>query len=350
MKILFLCGREDTYIRNKVLLDALSKQAEVINISSNSKNYFIRYLKIILKFISLRKNYDLIFIGFYGQPLVIIAKLLSRKPIIFDAFISTYQTLCFDRKKFKPNSLVGRLAFFVDKYSCQFADKIVLDTNAHINYFVKTFALNKDKFHRIFVGTDETVFYPRKGQTNNEKRVVFFYSEYQPLHGVEYIVKAAKLLKDTGIIFKLVGKGKEKVRIEKIANEQNIQNVEFIDWIQYKQLPNEIAKADLCIGGHLGTTEKAQLVIPGKTFQFIAMKKPTIIGQTIANRELFEKIDKPYYVEVGNSHALSTKVKKLLSSPILLNKMASEQYQVYRRFASREIIRRQVNNLIRNLD
>ena len=162
MKVLFISGRESTYTRNSVILKGLKANGvEIIECTDSSKSYLLRYPKVILQFIlKIRADFDIIFIGFLGQPLVPIIKKLSNKPIVFDAFLSTYDTMCYDRKKLKPNSIGGRFFYWLDKRSCELADKVLLDTNAHIDYFVNTFELEREKFQRIFVGADDSIFYP----------------------------------------------------------------------------------------------------------------------------------------------------------------------------------------------
>lgn len=110
MKILFISGREPEYTRNQVILKGLRENnVEVVQCTDSSKKYTLRTLKVLLKFIFTNKrNIDLIFVGFLGQHLMPFVHLFSKKPIIFDAFISTYDTLCFERKKFKPKSLIGK--------------------------------------------------------------------------------------------------------------------------------------------------------------------------------------------------------------------------------------------------
>ena len=154
MKILFISGREPTYVRNAMILKGLKrKEVEVLTTTDSSPTYLTRYLKVLGKFILKRNSdYNLVFVGFFGQPLVLVIRELTSRPIIFDAFLSAYDTMCFDRKRFKPASLAGQAFFWLDKHSCEQADRILLDTNAHIDYFMNTFGLPKEKCHRLFVG------------------------------------------------------------------------------------------------------------------------------------------------------------------------------------------------------
>jgi len=138
MRILFIAGREPAYMRNAVILDGLRKNGiEIIECTSSSSSYVVRYLNVLGKFILNReRGFDAIFVGYFGQPLVPVIRKLTNKPIIFDAFLSSYDTMCFDRRRFKPNSLGGRFFYWLDRYSCELADKVLLDTNAHVDYFV----------------------------------------------------------------------------------------------------------------------------------------------------------------------------------------------------------------------
>lgn len=333
MKVLFISGREPTYTRNSTILNGLKANGiEIIECTDSSKSYLLRFPTVILKFILKRQeDFDIIFVGFLGQPLVPIIKKLSNKPIVFDAFLSTYDTMCYDRKKIKPNSVGGRFFYWLDKRSCELADTVLLDTNTHINYFVDTFKLKREKFQRVFVGADDSIFHPIKVDRDDTIFKVFYYGTYLPLQGIEYIIKAAKKLevyKD--IKFKIVGKGIEYRKIMKLVQELDINNIEFVDWIPYNELPLEIAKSDVCLGGHFSNIDKAKRVISGKTYQFIAMKKPVIIGDNPANRELFEHRKNAMLVEMANADSLADAILELKLNEGLRERLADDGYNTFK--------------------
>lgn len=333
MKILFISGRESAYTRNAVILKGLKNNGiEIIECTDGSKSYLSRYLKNMLKFLrNSNKNFDLIFVGFFGQPLVPIIKIFSNKPILFDAFLSAYDTMCFDRKKFSSKSMAGKFFYWLDQHSCELADKVFLDSDAHINYFVNTFGLNPDKFKRLFVGADDSIFFPMlESECFTGKFNVFYYGSYLPLQGIDYIIKAAKKLEShEDIQFRVVGNGMEYNKILKLAQELNVKNVEFINWVPYENLPLEIAKADVCIGGHFSNIDKSKRVIAGKTFQFISMKKPVIVGDNPANRELFENRKNALLVEHTNSDALAEAILELKENASLRSHIAKEGYRTF---------------------
>jgi len=344
MKILFISGESSFYTRNAVILKGLRENnVDVIECTSSAKSYFLRYLISIYKYIlNFNKTFDVVFVGFFGQPLVPLMKILSRKPIVLDAFLSAYDTMCFDRKKFRPNSIGGKFFWLLDWLSCQLADRIFLDTEEHIQYFITTFSINKHKFNRIFVGADDSIFYPPVKKEKTDLFNVFYYGSYHPLQGIEFIVQAAKILEfDEDIKFYIVGNGIEHDNVLSLARKLKVKNVEFIDWIPYIELPSKIAAADICLGGHFSSIDKSKRVIAGKTFQFIAMKKPVIVGDNPANRELFENKKNALLVEHANPDALASAILELKNDLGLRSKIAEEGYRTFNEMCIPKIIGKQ---------
>lgn len=341
MKILFISGESRFYTRNSVILKGLKENdVDIIECTSTAKSYLFRYLISIYKYIlNSNKDFDVIFIGFFGQPLVPLMKILSRKPIVLDAFLSAYDTMCFDRKKFRPNSICGKFFWVLDWLPCKLADIVILDTSEHIEFFVNTFSLDRYKFRRIFVGADDRTFYPQVNNNKTNMFNVFYYGTFHPLQGIEYIVQAAKILEfEESIKFCIVGKGVEYNKVMNLSRKLEIKNIEFIDWIPYVELPSKIATADICLGGHFSNIDKGKRVIAGKTFQFIAMKKSVIVGDNPANRELFENKKNALLVEHANPYSLANAIRELKEDFYLRSKIAEEGYRVFIEKCTPEII------------
>ena len=179
-------------------------------------------------FLKKYKKHDVVFIGFFGQPLVLIVKLFTRKPIIFDAYMSAYDTMALDKKKVRKGSILARLFHFLDRKSCQLSDAVLLDTKAHIDYFVNEFNIPLKKFRRVFIGADDDVFYPVKKERKDFD--VEFHGNFIPLQGVECIIKAAKLLdKHKDIRFEVIGDGQTFNKNLSLVKKLNLKNVKFHD-------------------------------------------------------------------------------------------------------------------------
>jgi len=315
-----------------MILHALERNFQVIRVTDSSRPFILRNLLVILKLLpNLWKGHDWVFVGFYGQPLLPIVKLLTRKPIVFDAFVSTYDTLCFDRKWFKPNSVGGRLAYWLDRYTCLLADKVLLDTRTHADYFAGTFDLPREKISVLYLGYDDNTFYPRDVHPTEDPQefIVFYYGSFLPLQGIEYIIRAAKLLEhEPAIQFQIVGRGSTYREIRRLARELATTNVEFMGWIPYRKLPVAIAHASICLGGHFSAIGKAQRVIAGKTYQFLAMAKPTIVGDNPANRELFTHKKNVYMCRMADEEALVAAIMALKGDQRLREQIATEGFRL----------------------
>lgn len=151
------------YARNKIIIKGLKEnRVKVLLCNDRSKGIrkYFKLKKLHKKFVG---KYDLLVMGYSDSRFMVpLAKLISRKQIVWDAFYSLYDSWVFDRKLVKPRSLKAKYYWFLDWLSCKLADKILLDTNEHIKYFVKTFKIKKDKFIKVLIGADDSIFYPRK--------------------------------------------------------------------------------------------------------------------------------------------------------------------------------------------
>ena len=292
----------ENYAKTESLTNLFNKnKIKIIKCQVNGK---LKYFKALLKIISERKKYDIIFLAFRGQEFLPILRIFSRKPIIFDALVSVYDTLCFDRKIFRPESIIGKFLKWYDYFLCKISDYIILDTRTHKDYFIKEFSVPKNKISYIYVGCNKSIFKPIKIEKNNAYFEVLWYGEGLPVQGVDVILKAAKYLeKNKDIFFYLIGPIEKKYH--KLINRLRLSNVRFKDRVPYNDLPKEIAKANLCLGGHFSNLSKAKRVISIKTFEFSACDKAIVLGDNQANKEIFKIDKKTIFCKMNDEKALA---------------------------------------------
>ncbi|OGW42637.1 MAG: hypothetical protein A2132_01670 [Nitrospirae bacterium RBG_16_43_11] len=309
-----------------VLQGVLNKFAVLVH-------FLFAYSYLIFRYIFIG-HHDAIIVGYLGHIDVFVARPLATlrgKPIVFDALLSLYDTVVNDRKLSGPNGFIGRLSFFIDRTACRMADVVVLDTDAHIDYFVRTFQLPRDKFRRVLVGADESQFYPTtqlRNQLTSQRLKVLFYGQFIPLHGIEFIVRAAKILEKDNVEFTIIGNGQEYKKIRDMADVMNVWNINWIDWIEYNRLVNYINEADIVLG-IFGGSDKAKRVIPNKVFQAIACKKPIITGDSPAARELFRDGENALLCHVGDPRAIAESIGLLRDNENLRIKIGFNGYNTY---------------------
>ena len=347
MNILFIAGRELLYPRNTLMLEAM-RGLGITQIlpQPRSSSLIIRSFQLSLSALPhlFSRKYDLVFVGFFGHFLMLPLGLLSRRPIIFDAFISVYDTLCFDRRRFASGSLFGRLALWIDQASCRLADRILLDTQAQVAYFRDVLSVSNSKLRSVFVGADESIFYPRDRE--NATPIVLFYGSLLPLHGIEFIIQAAELLKDQlPVRFKIIGSGAGLPAVRRIIKDHKVTNVDLLDPVPLEILPEQIAGAEICLGGHFGVSDKASRVIAGKTFQCLAMGKPTIVGQNSANSELLTHGRDAWFCQMGNPTALADAIATLMADKNLRLTLGAQAYHTFHERACFKVLIPQIQKI-----
>ena len=211
MRVLFLAGRERTYARNEVLVRALRRFAavDVIAPAAEPRSQWLASAQVAARALpQLRGGYDLVVVGFYGHVIVQLLRRFWRGPLLFDAFVSTYDTLCFDRRVYAPDSPPGRLAFWLDRSSCAAASHVLLDTQHHVRYFVATFGLPAEHFTALPVGCSEEIYAFQPLPPPGACVQVLSYATFLPLHGIETTLQAAALLRDAPVRLRLIGSGR----------------------------------------------------------------------------------------------------------------------------------------------
>jgi glycosyltransferase involved in cell wall biosynthesis len=279
----------------------------------------------LVRFLRSKHKSDVIVVGFFGQFLVPIVRLFTRKKIVFDTFLSAYQTLAFDRKAISPQGIGATLVRFVEKLSCQLADACLLDTQQHIEYFVKEYHLDRAKFRRSFLGATSTQALAAPVREANGP-IVHFHGEFQALHGVKFIIEAAKLLPE--IKFRMIGSGRELAACTSYCKTLKADNVEFIPAVPFETVQQYIREATVCLG-IFGETHKAQLVIPIKVYEALAMGKPIITADTPAIKELLTHGEDVLLCNPGDSDDLARAIRTLLTEDDLRRKIATNGHRTF---------------------
>jgi len=269
------------------LLDAFEHKTHIFKhpllLAKLAFNAVYCYAKLIGLLILKHRKSQSIYVGYIGQldMLVVwpLAKLL-RKKLYFNALISLYDTMVLDRQRFKPHSIIGRMLWLVDYLAFHAADTVIMDTEAHKQYISEEFHVNADSIEAVPVDAEPQFrrLHVQKSPEYAERFVVLFYGKFIPLQGVDTILRAMHLLQEKGenhIVLRMVGNGQLHDDMRALSNELQLQNVDWIDWIAYEELPVEINKADLCLG-IFGTSDKAARVVPNKVWQCLRCGKKVI--------------------------------------------------------------------------
>jgi glycosyltransferase involved in cell wall biosynthesis len=349
LQIAFIAGRNSDHPRNRVVLKGLLQNGVTVVDCTQTGHLLSRYGLSSMRLRASLRKVEAIVVGYLGHPLVPIVRGMTRRAVLFDSFLSPYATLVEDRQFMSADSLSATTLKCLEKCAYTMADKTLVDSLANIDYLVNELGAPRRLLVRSFVGTDDSVFYPRASKAVHDRFIVHFHGSYQRLHGVRFIIEAAAILREsTDIEFRIIGRGMTFSRDAELASKLGLASVMFFQPVTYERLAELVSEADLCLGV-FGVTRKAQRVIPAKVFDAMASKKPIVTGDTPAARELLEHLHDAYLCKCGDPMSLANAIVELKGDIQLRTGLAEHAYEKFRAQCSPRVIGREIVETLRFL-
>jgi glycosyltransferase involved in cell wall biosynthesis len=277
-------------------------------------------------------DYDVLVVAYPGQLDVFLARLVSwlrHRPLVWDILMSVY-LISIERGL----AARGRIGIYplrlLESLACRLPNLLILDTEEYMAWFQSTYGLPTTRFRLVPIGADDRVFQPLpRRQHAGEHFRVLYYGTFVPNHGVEYIVEAARLLVEAeDIHFELVGDGPERPKAQAIAQRHGLSNVEFLGWLDHRELLQRIADADLCLGS-FGTTPQSLMTVHNKIYEGLATARPVLTGDSPAIRRQMTHGKHVYLCPRANPEALANAIRLLRSDSDLRRRLAENGHRMF---------------------
>jgi glycosyltransferase involved in cell wall biosynthesis len=295
--------------------------------------FFGVYLRLLRRY---RKvgDYDVLITGYPGQVDVFLARLLSwirRRPLVWDVFMSIY-LIAVERELQRRSPAGIRLLRLLERTAARLPDCLVLDTSLYVRWFHETHGTPVERFRLVPTGADDRIFQPAATQSDRQGVFrVLYYGTFIPNHGVEFIIEAARLLRDeAGMQFELIGQGPDLPKAKRLVQEYGLENVCFVEWLEKEELVRRAAQADVCLGA-FGATPQSLMTVQNKIYEGLAMRKPVITGDSEAVRQELEHGEQLYLCERKSGESLAEAIRILFANPNLCQKLAEQGYQIFTR-------------------
>lgn len=352
VRVLFVVGRELSYARNDVLLRAFRRFAEVTVVAPERApdSLVVESARVAARAARLAatQRFDLVFVGFYGYLILEALRPFIRAPLLFDAFVSNYDTLVLDRATVSGKSPAGRLALRLDRSACARADHVLVDTASHAEFFAQAIGVARARVTALPVGCNEEIFFPQPHEPHAATRALY-YCTYLPLHGVDVVLHAVSYLAAQAIDFRIVGDGPLRPAMETLARGLRLANLRFVDPLPAREIARELAETDICLGGHFGPSAKAQRTVPGKLYQMLAAQRAVIGADSPANRDLLVDGDSALLIPPQDPPALALALRDLHEDPRLRHALAAQGRRVFEERASEAVITARLHDLAESL-
>lgn len=327
MKICYFGIYQKDYCRNKNIINGLEQNDITVIEVNDTTPGLIKYWYLLKKFWPVRKSFDVMIVGFPGQIIVPFAKILTRKPVVFDLFVSYYDSIILERKKHGRYSWQAAYYYFLDFISSHLADLVLMDTKEHAQYVAKLLFLKEDRVLVIYHGIDNKLFVSNSisNRTEHSKFIISFHGYIQPLNGMDLVMRALKKLEREDIEVWIIGGGMEYKSTQNLAEELGLKKVIFYPPMKPVDLVSKVSQADIGLG-FFSLSKKIDRVIANKVYELMALKIPVLTGESRATEEHFKHRKHIYYCQKGSVDAIVEAILDLKTHKTLREEISQEAY------------------------
>ncbi|MFA6339063.1 MAG: glycosyltransferase family 4 protein [Candidatus Paceibacterota bacterium] len=346
-KILYFGIYKPTAPRDKIYLDGLKKLGiEIIECVDNTSG-FKKFINLYKKHSKLKGQYDLFWIGYSSGILSVLARFISQKKIVYNALNSMYESYVLDRERPAKGSLGSFVIWFGDFLAFHFAHISLVESEEQKKFISNFFLVNPKRLFVVYTGADEDVFYPDPNIKKNDTFTVCFRGMFLPATGVEYVIEAARILKDEDINFLVIGWGepieewvKNKIKEYDLTKLTLITVFLSVDDLRQKMLSSDVILGQFC------ANERMDRTIQHKTFEAMALGMPYITRDSRSNREILTDRENCLFVKVEDPQDIADKILELKNNKDLREKIASNAYKLYQEKLTQKVL---VNKIIKCL-
>lgn len=340
MKKLTVCyfgNYKSDFSRNRIYISGLRQNdVEVIECQDASKGLG-KYVKLWRKHRAVKNDYDIMVVGYPGHIVVPFARVISKKPVVFDALCTLYEaeTLSHDAGFIK-----GIQMKIIDWLAVRCAHVVLVETEPQRQFFIQKFG-NMQKIKVLHVGVDDALFGDEKYQKVQKKNTytVLFRGRITPEAGVDHIVDAAHILRDDpSIQFRIIGFGIREQQIKSKIEKLQLSNIELIDReLPWDELITKMAECHVSLG-QFEKNDRLERTIPHKAFESFILKLPYITAQAGGIASVAKDHEECLFVPAADPQALVDAIVRLKNDRSLSERLTHNAYALYEKeFSSRKL-------------
>jgi colanic acid biosynthesis glycosyl transferase WcaI len=267
----------------------------------------------------------------------------KRVPLIFevrDLWPESLEAVGVSGKKQLLVHVLGWVAGLLYRRS----QHIVVVTHAFKDHLEREWAVPPEKISVIVNGVDDSFFCPQPEPAEivrefglENRFVVGYIGTIGNAHGIETLVELAALLNtsDPEIFFLVVGEGAEKGKLEQLAAEKRLTNLEIFPGQPRARIPAIIAASRVCLV-LLRKSELFKTVIPTKMLEFMACGRPLVAAVEGEAADLVNRAGAGICVTPEDAMALARAIRTLYRDGALREQLGNHARDFIVRELSRE--------------
>jgi glycosyltransferase involved in cell wall biosynthesis len=207
------------------------------------------------------------------------------------------------------------LSHWLERFLYKHADRVMVNSPGYIDHVLQR---GGKKVSLIPNGADPEMFSVEDHGTSFRKQNNLgnkFIALYAGAHGMSndlnVVLQAAKILQSNpGILFILIGDGKEKVNLQTKAAEMGLPNILFFPPIAKRGMAEALAASDCCIA-ILKPIDMYKTTYPNKVFDYMAAGKPVVLAIDGVIRKVISEAQCGIFSQPGDPVAMSDAIEQL---------------------------------------
>lgn len=294
--------------------------------------YFFIVAAFRLSLGSISKRYDVVHVHNMPDHIVFCAllpRLLGSK-IILDLHDPTPEVFMTKYKVGEKHPAI-RLLTMIEKLSIRFATHVLTPNIAFRNLFIKrdcppskiSIVMNSP-LERLFITT------PVEAEPNMDTFRVMYHGSIVKRHGLDLALKALVLLRDKipNLTFDVFGHGEYVEPFLEMVDELQLHDVvKYHGFVFHDHIPPAINKIDVGIIPNR-KSPFTDLNFPVRIFEYLALKKPVIVPDTMGIRDYFKEEEINFFVP-GDVESLSNAILNVYQQPAHQKTILDRSLAVY---------------------
>lgn len=245
------------------------------------------------------------------------------------------------------NGLLIKMAYWFEGFIYRKARMINALTPAFVDTLVQKKGVPASKVVMIPNAADFTLsdhLLPKVNRLEFRKEMGWegrFVIVYVGAHGVanhlEQILDTADLMRDTRVLFVLIGQGMRKPALKQQAAERRLDNVVFIDPVNKEKVFEYIIASDAGCSV-LKKVDTFKTIYSNKTFDYMGCQTPILMLIDGISKKLVEDAQAGLYVEPQNAPDFAEKIRWMMAHPEESRQMGRNGYLYAKKHVHRTVL------------
>ena len=230
------------------------------------------------------------------------------------------------------NGILIRAAECLETFLYRRADHIIVNSPAYTQYLEEKGVVS-EKVTLVANGADPDFFAVndvvaraaevlREQWQSHGKFVVVYTGAIRMANQLDVLLDVADLLQQRSVAAQLVvvGEGKERSRLEQIAEEKHLSNLLFVGSVSKEKMPAVLAAADAGFAS-LKPIRMFGMTYPNKVFDYMAAGKPVVLAIDGVIREVIESARAGIFAPCDDPDGIARVIEFLVEEPDVASMM-----------------------------